>query len=357
MKKTNGCRYRRYYRILYLQVIVFALLLTANPVFSEIKVKYEQKRLKTYFLRRIPKHVEWPRSSNFNDESKHFNLTVIGKNPFGKWLNSTFPRKKIRKKTVNVRIIKDVKDIGEPHLLFVGEMPRKELNQVLAYIAKRPILTVSDTEGYAKRGIHVNIYVVDTTSRTNLGLEINETATRQSGLLMKPSILINSRVLEPYNEYREKAIRLEQIANDVHWPPAAQMTNKASSFNIAVLGASPMGRELKRIYKRKRVKNKRVTINQISSVNEVGNSHLLFISQSNQSRLSRVLAFTKNKPILTLGDTDGFARFGVHVNYIFEGVKLICQVNPTAAHEAGLAMGGSLLKDGRIVRSRSKAGQ
>jgi hypothetical protein len=53
--------------------------------------------------------------------------------------------------------------------------------------------------------------------------------------------------------------------------------------------------------------------------------------------------------MLTVGDTDGFARQGVMINFYLEQEKVRFEINPRAAAEVGIRPSAKLLQLGRIV--------
>jgi len=46
------------------------------------------------------------------------------------------------------------------------------------------------------------------------------------------------------------------------------------------------------------------------------NCHILFLDSAQEKRLEETIAYVKNYPILTVGDTEGFAERGVIINFI-----------------------------------------
>ncbi|MCP5047596.1 MAG: YfiR family protein [bacterium] len=308
-------------------------------------------KLKALLLGRIPKHVDWVGAGGLNNSSPSFVLSVIGKNPFDKWLDTIYSaRKKIKNKDVQLRYIKKVEEIGGSHILFIAEMSRKELTKILDYTKDKPILTIADTEGYSKRGVHINILETMRSSGKFFRLEINEADARRAGIVVRKSMLeaANNKNINPYNPEQEKAQRLEQAIQSVQWTD--EKTSR--TFKIAVMGPNPIFSQLNKVFKRKRVNNKRVIVSIISKVEAIGDSDVLFISNSERARLSSILAYTRGKPILTVGDTDGFARDGVHLNFNFQSKRLVLRVNSGEADASGLTIDLSSIKNADRLRTR-----
>ena len=87
----------------------------------------------------------------------------------------------------------------------------------------------------------------------------------------------------------------------------------------------------------------------IGSTAEIPECHILFISGSYKERLKEILACTRNRPILTVGDTEGFAEEGVLINFYLVGSKIKFEINEKAVQESGLVMSYRLLSLARIV--------
>ena len=76
---------------------------------------------------------------------------------------------------------------------------------------------------------------------------------------------------------------------------------------------------------------------------------MLFIGSSEKDRLERLVQAVGGLGILTIGDTEGFARQGVMVNFYMENKKVRFEINPKAAGRAGLKISSNLLRIARIV--------
>ena len=64
---------------------------------------------------------------------------------------------------------------------------------VLSYSNDKPILTIGDTEGFAEKGIHINFYLREESTR----FSINEKVVRDSPLKMDFRLLQYARIVNP----------------------------------------------------------------------------------------------------------------------------------------------------------------
>ena len=77
--------------------------------------------------------------------------------------------------------------------------------------------------------------------------------------------------------------------------------------------------------------------------------NVLFVCPSEKGQVDRILAGLRGSPVLTVGESDGFARQGGAINFFLQGNKVRFEINPDAAQRNGLRMSAQLLNLGRIV--------
>jgi hypothetical protein len=151
------------------------------------------------------------------------------------------------------------------------------------------------------------------------------------------------------SEYTIKAVFLEHFTRFVEWPESFEITDTSYPFYVAVIGENPFGSILDQVYADQKIKNREVEIQYISTLDEISDCHILFISSSNKKILPEILSRTRDKPILTVSDTNGFAENGVLINFYLDGNKIKFEINERAVHESGLVMSYRLLSLARIV--------
>ena len=303
------------------------------------------------------RHVKWPKEVGMDKKDKPFVMGVVGESSFGKFLGQIYNGKpqatKIKNKTVIIRSVKRVEQIpGCQLLFFVPELPRRFFTRVMDSIRDKPILTIADTEDYIDQGVHISFVVEKTPEKPVTGLVINETISLQSGLLMDKDLFNMAKaIVQPYRPYQDKAINMERFTRFIDWPPGSAQTDPSKPFKIEVLGQNFFDSYLEEVLKGTSIKNKPVVIRFISKINEIGNPHLLFISKSMKDKISEIMAYIKNKPILTIGDTPGFYQAGVHINFYEIRYTLYFEINDDAATAAGLNISYHLLQRAKLDTS------
>lgn len=155
---------------------------------------------------------------------------------------------------------------------------------------------------------------------------------------------------QPPVEYQLKAELLERFTDFIDWPPNSDPN---APFLIGIMGKNPFGSYLDR-FSQVTVKGKKVKIMELASLSEMDHCQVVFIASSEEKNLSDILAKTMGKPILTVGDTDGFASKGVLINFYQYDDYIRFEVNQSAVDKSGLKFSSRLLKLARFVEPEKK---
>lgn len=153
-----------------------------------------------------------------------------------------------------------------------------------------------------------------------------------------------------YTEYQVKAAFLFNFTRFVEWPPAPEPPAGTPAY-ICVLGDDPFGKDLERAVKDKQVRGRNVEIKRSAQLAQLGDCPLLFIGASEEHRLDWILGELKGKPVLTVGELDGFAKHGGMVGFKIESRRVRFEINVGAAEAVGLKLSSQLLKVGDVVTS------
>ena len=77
--------------------------------------------------------------------------------------------------------------------------------------------------------------------------------------------------------------------------------------------------------------------------------HILFVNTSEPDHIRRIITLLAKEPVLTVGDTEGFAQQGGMINFITQQNKTRFAINVDAAQRARLRIRSKLLKLAKIV--------
>lgn len=147
-------------------------------------------------------------------------------------------------------------------------------------------------------------------------------------------------------EYSVKALYVEKIARYTEW----KIDITGDYFVIDILGKSPFNGELENMAKKVKIKNKTIKINYLTNYLDIKDCQLLFICASEKSKLSTIIKHIETLNILTVADTPGFCKKGVHVNfYIDDTETLKYEINPNALKRANITVDIQLINYGEII--------
>jgi len=179
--------------------------------------------------------------------------------------------------------------------------------------------------------------------------------TFYSGLILLIVLLVSSNVLAMNTSVKNdtlKAVFLERFTRFIDWPE--NHNSEPPIFVIGVVGNDSFASLLQSVYRDKKIRQQRVTIKLINTPKDIENCHLVFISNNAASQLTDVINLSRHAPILTVGDSAGFAEQGVLINFYSSGNKIRFEINETAVKNSGLHMSYKLLSVAKIVEPIEK---
>lgn len=151
-------------------------------------------------------------------------------------------------------------------------------------------------------------------------------------------------------EYQIKAVFLFNFAQFVDWPPEAFPTPETPVI-IGVLGEDPFGSLLEETIMGERIDQHPLLIRRYHRVEDIDLCHILFISGSETNRLESTMVALQDRGILTVCDTEGFAKRGVMIRFINEKNKIRLRINLERVKAAGLVLSSKLLRPSEIISS------
>jgi hypothetical protein len=147
-------------------------------------------------------------------------------------------------------------------------------------------------------------------------------------------------------EYKVKAAFIYNFAKFVEWPPQ-KIGSESAPLVIGVLGPNLFGDELENALKGRQINGRDIVVRQFDDVEAAKGAHLLFISVNDETKLRKAL---KEYGVLTIGQSESFARNGGIITFTFEHDKLRFEINIGAAEQAGLKISAQLQKLAQTVR-------
>ena len=151
-------------------------------------------------------------------------------------------------------------------------------------------------------------------------------------------------------EYPLKVLIISRFLDFIKWPPGAGTNGGAEEFVVGIIGDTPMSEYKKLFYEKIRLPGKTLVVRNITALEEIEGCQVLIIGDSESNRLEKILAITGTKPILSIGDTEGFGKRGVLINLYTPGKKVKFEINLPSVKKSGLNFSSKLYKLAQIIR-------
>ena len=171
--------------------------LTLALVFGAVSAEAEEElenRLKTEFIERFTQFIEWPAESAQVQEP--FVIGIYGRTSLARDLRELTRRQPIKNRAGKLVQLDSLDEIADCDVLFIADSEAPELAQILARTEGRPILTVADSPGFARRGVLINFV----RESDRLRFEVNTSAVARSGLRFSSRLLRLATLVESERE-------------------------------------------------------------------------------------------------------------------------------------------------------------
>ena len=147
---------------------------------------------------------------------------------------------------------------------------------------------------------------------------------------------------ETTSSHNLKAAYLFNFLYFVEWP---ENTFKlpTTPYNICVIGDTIFANALKPL-EAKQVHDHPIMITNLLEERELSSCHLLYITDSESSRLNKLLVNIKGQAILLVSDMLLFSSRGGVIGLIYEEGHLLFEINLTAAKKHNLKISAKLLE-------------
>jgi hypothetical protein len=155
----------------------------------------------------------------------------------------------------------------------------------------------------------------------------------------------------PASDYQVKAAYIYNFAKFIEWPRDSLRAGEGA-FVITVLGEDPFGAILDDTLRGKSVNNQQIMIRRVTRAEDIGDSRIVFISDSEREKLPRIVKQLARAAILTVGEMDHFAEHGGIIRFKMDKRRIRLEINVLVAEQAQLRISSELLKLARIVNQR-----
>lgn len=148
-----------------------------------------------------------------------------------------------------------------------------------------------------------------------------------------------------------RANTLVNVARFVEWP-AGTFTSETEAVTIGVLGHNSLGEALEHLPGGKSINGRSIRVLSLTSPENATACHVLYVCPSETRHIPAVLGTIRGHPVLTVGESEGFAAQGGMVNLVAANGEIRFEINRAAAQRAGLSLSSKLLQLGTPVREQ-----
>ena len=165
---------------------------------------------------------------------------------------------------------------------------------------------------------------------------------RQLALAFGMALAVPATFGEVTSESQLKAAYLVNFLKYVEWPTAR------STVNICLFGRDSLGPYLAN-YEGRQIAGRELHIRKVSSPEQLADCQELFIPDTEEARVSAVLRWVDKQAILTVSDSENFAREGGAIALIRNDGRLQFDVNNDAIGRANLKASSQMLRLARQI--------
>jgi YfiR/HmsC-like len=165
-----------------------ALLIWLAP--SALRAQTKEYQVKAAFLFNFAQFVSWPETA-FTNADEPFQIGVLGENPFSGDLNETIRGEAIHGHKMVIMESRQVENLAGCQIIFISKSEAAHADEVFTKLGSRPVLTISEVSGFARRGGVINFY----RDGSKVRFEINPDAAEKNGLKLSSELLSVGKII------------------------------------------------------------------------------------------------------------------------------------------------------------------
>jgi hypothetical protein len=165
--------------------------LMARPAAAQT-VRASASEVQAVFLFNFAQFVDWPAEA-FSDPQAPLVIGILGKDPFGSFLDETVRGETVRGRAFRINRYRQLDEIKDCQILFISRSESKRLNDILAALKDRPILTVSNGDNFDRPGGIIRFILEE----SKVGLSIDLEAAQAARLTFSSKLLRSAVIVPP----------------------------------------------------------------------------------------------------------------------------------------------------------------
>lgn len=153
-------------------------------------------------------------------------------------------------------------------------------------------------------------------------------------------------------EHAVKAEFIERFTRFVDWPDST-FASPSAPFVVCAWGRGPLTSQLEQVVSRQPIKARPARFVHVESQDGLQPCHVLYVATPDRAVVRGIVASTRGKPLLSVGDQPGFAEEGVLINLFVDAEGFVrFEINLDAARVSGLKISSKLMRLAKLRGSR-----
>lgn len=171
------------------RAVLIAALLAPGASIGAVNATPDEYQVKAVFLFNFGHFVEWPRESGNGNQP--FAICVVGADPFGQTLDDVVRGESVGSRALVVRRLRSTNEIEGCDIVFVSRGNENLLQDTVAAVRGRGVLTVTDAEGAEREGAIIVLFK----EKNRIRMRIDLAAARENGLVISSKLLRPAEVV------------------------------------------------------------------------------------------------------------------------------------------------------------------
>ncbi|MBL4652036.1 MAG: YfiR family protein [Flavobacteriales bacterium] len=142
-----------------------------------------------------------------------------------------------------------------------------------------------------------------------------------------------------------KAVFVYNFTRYIEWPDEYKQGN----FIIGLLGETSITDELNKVAATKKAVNQTIEIKKFSSLSDVSECHILYVSSKNSGDLASALQKTKGRSTLVITEQEGLAAKGAGISFKIVANRQKFEINKGSIEKRKMTVGSALLSLAIVV--------
>lgn len=137
-----------------------------------------------------------------------------------------------------------------------------------------------------------------------------------------------------------KALFVFNFAQNTNW---SEEVSASDDFVITVIGDNEIANELKTLAGSRKIGNNKMVIKEASTVDNVGQSQIIYLSENRSSQMPVLTSYQKNNKVLIIGNQHGICSQGAGISFIIDDGKLKFEISPDNIEKQGLTISKKII--------------